>query len=61
MLERLGNLLYWVSNALAILVALLSAVALFSGAPTIDVVMGFGVVVLCWLAGRAARYLFAGK
>ncbi len=61
MLERLGNLLYWLGNALAALVVLLSAVALFSGATTIDVVMGFGVAVLIWLAGRTVRDLFVGK
>ncbi len=61
MLERLGNLLYWLGNTLAALVVLLSAVALFSGATSIDVVMGFVVGVLIWLAGRTVRYLFAGK
>ena len=59
--EQWGHVLYWLGNALAMLVALLSAVALSSGATTIDVVMGFGVAVLIWLAGRVARYLFAGK
>ncbi len=61
MWEQWGHVLYWLGNALAMLVALLSAVALFSGATTIDVVMGFGVAVLIWLAGRATRYLLAGK
>ncbi len=61
MLEWWGNLLYWLGSALAALVVLLSAVALFSGATSIDVVMGFVVGVLIWLAGRTVRYLFAGK
>ena len=61
MREQWGHVLYWLGNALAMLVALLSAVALSSGATTIDVVMGFGVAVLIWLAGRATRYLLAGK
>ena len=60
-MKRLGNLLYWLGSALAALVVLLSAVALFSGATTIDVVMGFVLGVLIWLAVRTVRHLFAGK
>ena len=61
MVEWWGTLLYWLGSALAALVVLLSAVALFSGATSIDVVMGFVVGVLIWLAGRTVRFLSAGK
>ncbi len=61
MLERLGNLLYWLGNTLAVLFALLIVVGLFFDATAIDVMVGLGAVVLCWLAGRPARHHFAGK
>jgi len=63
-LVRLGNLLYWLGNALAILFALGGAVVLFRGEgpdPISFGITGLVIAVLVWLVGRAARYLFAGK
>ena len=61
MLERLGNLLYWLGNALAVLCVLLIFAGLFWGAPTLELMVGVGAIVLFWSAGRFARYLLAGK
>ena len=61
MSERLGNLLYWLGNALAVLCVLLILAGLFWGATTLDLMVGVGAMVLFWVAGYFARYLFAGK
>ncbi len=61
MLERLGNLLYWLGNVLAVLCVLLIFAGLFWGATTLDLMVGVGAMVLFWVAGYFARYLFVGK
>ncbi len=61
MLEWLGNLLYWLGNVLAVLCVLLIFAGLFWGAPTLELMVGVGAMVLFWVAGYFARYLFAGK
>ena len=60
-MKRLGNPLYWLGNALAVLCVLLIVAGLFFGAATLDLMVGVGAMVLFWGAGRFARYLFAGK
>ena len=64
MLERLGSLLYWVWNALAVPFALVSVLFLFFGEGKESYLLGFAsfmVAVLIWGAGLVVRNLIAGK
>ncbi len=53
--------LYWLGNPLAVLCVLLIVAGLFFGAATSDLMVGVGAMVLFWVAGYFARYLFVGK
>ncbi len=61
-LARLGFLLYWLGNGLAVLLGLLgfSALIIFSETEAMGVLLFVGAG-LCWLVGRAALLLFAGE
>jgi hypothetical protein len=65
MMARLGNVLYWLGNAIAILWALLMAFALFmgKGASEAQILLGFALIpiALIWIAGRACLYVMVGR
>jgi hypothetical protein len=66
MLERLGNILYWLGCGLATLITALGVYLGFdenTGAGRGWMVFAFCAVVaiLFWLVGRGCRYLFSGK
>ena len=64
MLERLGDLLYWVCTALAVPFALVSVLFLFFGEGKelyLLGIAGFMVAILIWGAGLVMRNLVAGK
>jgi hypothetical protein len=67
MIERPGNLLYWAGCGAASLWLLMAGYAVISeGANTAhrvgdDVFVVLVPAVAMWLAGRAAKYLLAGK
>lgn len=62
MIERLGNLLYWIGNVAAALwcALFLYAASISSSGSSMVVIAIIGAVVI-WLIGRAALYLFAGR
>ena len=60
MVERLGQIIYWVGCAGAALLFLLGVFGLFRG----DQWDGLGLMIfagLLWLAGRAVLYVLAGR
>jgi hypothetical protein len=62
--ERLGDVLYWGASFVAALLALLAAaVALLNTGPDGPfIAMIFAIFALIvWLAGRACRYVLAGR
>ena len=64
MLERLGLLLHWLGNGLAVLLGLLGLAALIFGTgeeATIIAVLLFGGAGLCWLVLWAFRGFRQGK
>jgi hypothetical protein len=68
MIARLGNVLYWASSGIAVLLLLWLAgaviAAIINGEPMNDFgLMSFlmvGSAALIWLFGRAYRYVLAG-
>jgi hypothetical protein len=53
MAQRLGNVIYWMASGVALLVG---CYVVFRG----EIVGGFVIAGLAWLAGKAARYVLAG-
>jgi hypothetical protein len=64
MLVRLGNVLYWVANGLAVVVLILGADVATSVQERdrlfLAAVFAAGAIVI-FLIGRAIRYVFAGR
>jgi hypothetical protein len=74
MAARLGNVLYWLGCAIAVVFGLVFFVALLSGVPGHEVHDGYGLSLTVygwralyaglavggWLVGRASRYILAG-
>ena len=64
MLERLGNVLYWVATGVAV-IALGFGIALAiqpnAYNPTGLVLFGAAIGLVVWLFGRACRYILAGR
>lgn len=62
MIERLGNVLYWASCIVAVAVTgffLIAALDVgFSWEGTMYAVL---IIAVCWLVGRALRYILAGR
>ena len=67
MIARLGNVLYWFANGLAVLMAALGAlgfmVALINnaGEGMILAPILIALAIPIWLFGRACLYVFAGR
>lgn len=65
MAGRLGNLIYWAACAAAVLWTLFALYAGTSGVarPEWNVILPLAAIgaVVIWGAGRAARYVLAGK
>ena len=64
MVERLGNVLYWTGCVAAIVVAVLSVLAIVGSGRDdwwIAAAFGAGVSSGCWVLGRALRYILAGR
>jgi len=61
MAARLGNVIYWMASAVAVLlVGLIILVLLAPGERAVNWVIFYGVAaVVIWLIGRAARYILA--
>ena len=63
MAARVGNVLYWLSCALAVVTAAIGAVVWFNRTEPGDVATVIILVMLAaiaWLIGRACRYVLAG-
>ena len=67
MIARLGNILYWTANGLAVLLTFLGAIgfviALINHADE-GMILAPMMIVLAipvWLIGRACRYVLAGR
>jgi hypothetical protein len=67
MIARVGNVLYWTGNGIAILLASLGAIGFVislinkAGDGLILFPITIVVALLIWLAGRACLYVFAGR
>jgi hypothetical protein len=67
MAERLGNVLYWVANTVAILLLVSGAIMgwaeLRIGNPSNydGMIFSFFLVLGTWLLGRACRHVLAGR
>ena len=63
LLERLGNLLYWLATGIAVLWVALGVVAVVVGEEGENLlwVGFFALAIISWGAGRALRYLLAGR
>jgi hypothetical protein len=65
MAERLGHVLYWFGNGIAILWALLLGFAFLmgKGAAEAQILLGFAAVpvLLIWAIGRACLYVMSGR
>jgi hypothetical protein len=65
MIERLGNLIYWLGCGAAVLWLVLLGTKIYtdglSHRPTDDVFVLLVPPAVFWLVGRGAKYLFAGK
>jgi hypothetical protein len=55
MLQRLGNVIYWMACGLALLVVFLAVFIIRGGVAEFLVAAG-----LIWFAGKATRYVLAG-
>jgi hypothetical protein len=66
MLARLGHVIYWAASTFAALVLLyfLAGSLISTGADFSTRLwsagLGAAIALICWLAGRAARYLLSG-
>jgi hypothetical protein len=63
MLARLGDVLYWGTSGLAVLIVFFIAWAVWA-AQTTDYVLVFlaaAFAALVWAVGRACRYVLAGR
>ena len=68
MLERLGNVIYWLGCALSAVVAIFTGYAFIMMAfyeqkwreMWVLVLFG-GIAVIIWVAGRAVRYILVGR
>lgn len=63
MLERLGHALYWAGCAVTAVLIIVGLIAASSGGQGSGAVLAVFVAgaVLAWLAGRACRYVLAGR
>lgn len=67
MLVRLGRLLNWIGNAVALVFLLIGIVVVVFGSGDWEHTLlgasffGFGPAVLAWGVGRAARYVLAAE
>lgn len=59
MVERLGNVLYWLGCGFAALSLVLGAVVAVAESP-VALIAGGVFAIGAWLLGRAARYVLAG-
>ena len=60
MAARLGNVLYWLGCAVAIVLALLGVLILFGHSPGMAVFL-FVPAAVAWGLGAAARYVLSGS
>jgi hypothetical protein len=63
MIERLGNVLYWIACVISGLFLLAAAAgAVFGHGPDRMFVIGIfaAIALVAWIIGRACRYLLAG-
>jgi hypothetical protein len=65
MLERLGNVIYWLGCALSALVVILAGYLLTAGglrgSEYIFILVLMGVAVVVWAIGWAIRYILVGR
>jgi hypothetical protein len=64
-LARLGNVLYWTAAALSVLIVVVGIPAALNEAPPKArwsvIAVFFAIAGAVWLAGRACRYVLAGR
>jgi hypothetical protein len=62
MIERLGNVLYWLGCGLAVLLAGLAILMAWNAPEPVLAAIFFGVpAVVSWLIGCASLYILAGR
>ena len=63
MLERLGDILYWLGCGIAVLFVAMDVASLVwgEGDRTTTIIFGFLMSVLSWLAGWVLRYILTGR